>query len=126
MLAHLLGIEQPEEIITSPFKGALFENHAVVDIMKHYKNNGLHRKYYFWRDSNGNEIDLIIERGLKIQCVEMKASQTVKSNFLKSLHYLDGQDSSLQIEHYLMNTLNESQKRTNETILSWKDADKIT
>lgn len=89
------------------------------------KNKGINRNYYFWRDSNGNEIDFIIERGLKIQCIEMKSSQTVKSEFLKSLHYLDGRDEHLQMEHYLMNTQNESQKRTNETILSWKDAQQL-
>lgn len=125
LLAYLLGIENKDEIITSSFKGALFENYAIVEIMKSLGNRGISRNYYFWRDSNGHEIDLIIERGQKVQCIEMKASQTVKSEFLKALHYLDGQEKGLRLQHYLMNTLNESQKRTNETILSWKDADKI-
>lgn len=126
LLSYLLGIEDPEELLTSVYKGSLFENYALVEIMKNHKNNGLNRNYYFWRDSNGNEIDLIIERGLKIQCVEMKASATVKSEFLKSLHYLDGLDPTLQIKHYLINTQDESQQRTNETIVSWKNIEVIT
>ncbi|OJX38554.1 MAG: hypothetical protein BGO87_10590 [Flavobacteriia bacterium 40-80] len=126
LLSYLLGIEDPEELLTSVYKGSLFENYALVEIMKNHKNKGLNRNYYFWRDSNGNEIDLIIERGLKIQCVEMKASATVKSEFLKSLHYLDGLDPTLQIKHYLINTQDESQQRTNETIVSWKNIEVIT
>src|SRR5699024_2139748 len=115
LLSYLLGIESEDDMITSPFKGALFENFAIVDIMKHHKNRGIKRNYYFWRDSNGNEIDFIIERGLNIQCIEMKSSQTVKSEFIKSLHYLDGRDEHLQMDHFLMNTQETSQKRTNET-----------
>lgn len=56
----------------------------------------------------------------------MKASATVKSEFLKSLHYLDGLDPTLQIKHYLINTQDESQQRTNETIVSWKNIEVIT
>lgn len=125
LLSYLLGIETPEELLSSTYKGALFENYALLEIMKNHKNKGLKRNYYFWRDSNGNEIDLIIERGLKIQCVEMKASATVKSEFLKSLHYLDSLDPGMQLKHYLVNTQDESQQRTNETIVSWKDAEII-
>lgn len=125
LLSFLLGIENKEELLTSTYKGALFENYALLEIIKNHKNKGINRNYYFWRDSNGNEIDLIIERGLKIQCVEMKASSTVKSEFLKALHYIDQLDSSLQINHYLMNIQDESQTRTNEIIVSWKDAERI-
>lgn len=122
LLSYLLGIETPEELISSTYKGALFENYSLLEIMKNHKNKGINRNYYFWRDSNGNEIDLIIERGLNVQCVEMKASATVKSEFLKSLHYLDSLNTEISMTHYLMNTQDESQKRTNETIVSWKDA----
>lgn len=122
LLSYLLGIETPEELISSTYKGALFENYSLLEIMKNHKNKGINRNYYFWRDSNGNEIDLIIERGLNVQCVEMKASATVKSEFLKSLHYLDSLNTGIPMKHYLMNTQDESQKRTNETIVSWKDA----
>lgn len=125
LLSFLLGIEEKEELLTSIYKGALFENYALLEILKNHKNKGINRNYYFWRDSNGNEIDLIIERGLKIQCVEMKASSTVKSEFLKSLHYIDQLDPTLQMKHYLMNTQDESQIRTNETIVSWNDAELI-
>ncbi len=123
LVSHLLGLDTSEEVFTSAYKGALFENYALLEIMKFHKNKGLNRSYYFWRDSNGNEIDLIIEKGLKIQCVEIKSSETVKSEFLKSLHYLDGLDASLKMSHYLLNTQDASQVRTNETIVSWKEVD---
>lgn len=125
IVAYLLGIEKKEELVLSKYKGALFENFGILEILKNYKNSGVKYPFYFWRDSNGNEIDLIIERGNKVKFIEMKASETVKSEFIKSLHYLDNIKDDLEIEHFLFNTMDETQKRTNETILSWKDANKV-
>ena len=70
-------------------------------------------------------MDPVIERGLKIQCIEMKSSQTVKSEFIKSLHYLDSLDSTLEFKHYLLNTQDKSEIRTREMIVSWNDTVKI-
>jgi hypothetical protein len=125
LVCYLLGIEDEEELIISNYKGAIFENYALVDIIKNHKNKGEIKNYYFWRDSNGNEIDLIIERGLKIQCIEMKASQTIKSEYIKSLHYIDSFDKTLQFKHYLLNTQDKSEIRTKEIIVSWNDTMEI-
>ena len=50
----------------------------------------------------------------------MKASQTVKSEYIKTLHYFDKLDHNLNLEYYLINTSDEAQKRSNETILGWR------
>jgi predicted AAA+ superfamily ATPase len=125
LVSYLLGIESQEELQTSTYKGALFENFGLLEILKNHKNLGIHKNFYFWRDSNGNEIDLILERGTKVQCIEMKASETVKSEFIKSLHKLDGLDTTLTLQHYLFNTQKQTEQRTHETIISWKNADQI-
>ena len=39
----------------------------------------------FWRDSNGNEVDLLIERAGQIQPVEIKSGQTLNRDFFKGL-----------------------------------------
>jgi predicted AAA+ superfamily ATPase len=123
--SHLLGIVTKEELAISKYKGALFENFGITEILKTYKNNGVISPFYFWRDSNGNEIDLIIERGNKVKLIEMKASETVKAEFIKSLHYIDKLQSNLEISHYLFNTMNETQQRTYETIVNWKNAESL-
>jgi predicted AAA+ superfamily ATPase len=88
--------------------------------LKSHKNKGIPHDFYFWRDSNGNEIDLLLVDGNDIVCCEMKASQTVKSEYLKSLHYLD-EIGNYNFKHCLINTSLETQKRTREMIVSWKD-----
>ncbi|MBW6483439.1 MAG: ATP-binding protein [Vicingaceae bacterium] len=121
LVAYLLGIETSEELILSSYKGALFENYGLLELLKSHKNLGIKHNYYFWRDSNGHEIDLIIEQGQQVKCVEFKASETVKSEYIKALHYLDGLDRKINLSHYLFNTQDITQKRSNETIVSWKD-----
>lgn len=122
LVSFLLGIASEDELILSSYKGALFENFAVTELLKAHLNRGVSRNFFFWRDSNGNEIDLIIERGSTIQVIEMKASETVKPEYIKGLHYLDTHLTQMRATHFLLNTMNASQPRSNETILSWKDA----
>lgn len=122
LVSFLLGIASEDELILSSYKGALFENFAVTELLKAHLNRGVSRNFFFWRDSNGNEIDLIIERGSTIQVIEMKASETVKPEYVKGLHYLDTHLTPMRATHFLLNTMNASQPRSNETILSWKDA----
>jgi len=44
-------------------------------------------KYYFFRDKNGKEVDLLIDKGLEIIPVEIKAGQTFNEEFTKNLQY---------------------------------------
>jgi predicted AAA+ superfamily ATPase len=118
LVAYLLGIKKPEDLLLSAYKGALFENYCILELMKSHKNKGVAQDFYFWRDSNGNEIDLLLVGGVAVSCLEMKASQTVKNEYLKALHYLDD-TQGYSYNHYLVNTSELNQKRSNEEIVSW-------
>jgi len=61
LACHLLGIRSKEEINLHFAKGALFENFVVVEHIKETWNRGNRLSSFFWRDSAGNEIDLLIE-----------------------------------------------------------------
>jgi predicted AAA+ superfamily ATPase len=121
LLCYLLGIKSAEEIQLSSYKGAIFENYTLLEIMKSQKAKGNYYNYYFWRDSNQNEIDLIIEESTKVHCFEIKASLTVKNEHLKALHYLDKLVQNLELKHYLVNFFEQNQQRSDTLILSWKE-----
>ena len=125
LLSYLLGIEDSEAWVTSPYKGALFENYMLVEILKNHYNEGRATPFYFWRDSNGNEVDLIIEHGEKVKCIEFKASETIKPEFIQTLRYFENLDTDYSFSYFLVNSGNVTQYRTHETILSWKDSSKI-
>lgn len=86
LACSLLGIETPEEFLTSDFKGALFENAVISELTKASYAMGKVPGFYFWRDSSGREIDLLIEKGGAIQrAIEMKASSTYRPKFFATL-----------------------------------------
>jgi predicted AAA+ superfamily ATPase len=125
LLCSLLGIKGAEDLVVSSYKGAIFENYILLEFIKTHNGIGKQVEYYFWRDSNQNEIDLLILDGQHLQCIEMKASLTVRNEHIRSLHYLDDLVSDFKISHYLVNFFEESQQRSKETIVSWKDISKI-
>ena len=87
LAAWLLGIENPEQIMRDPLQGNLFENMVVVEALKFRYNEGLEPNLYFWRDNNGNEIDLLIEKQRKLYPFEIKSSRTWNSNFLTRIKH---------------------------------------
>lgn len=87
LLCHLLKIRSAEELKTHKMMGNIFEAWVIDEFIKNYYNRRLTSDIYYWRDSNGNEIDLIIERGKTLLPVGIKSGQTFNNNLLKELFF---------------------------------------
>lgn len=85
LASALLGIENPVQIELHPFRGSLFENMIIVNVLKTRYNAGKANNIYFWRDSLGNEIDLLIQSGDRLIPVEIKSGQTVTNDYFKGI-----------------------------------------
>lgn len=85
LVCWLLGIKTVEQLQHHPLRGALFENLVVLEVMKSLRNQGLRDPLYFFRDSNGLEVDLLLEHADGVQLIEIKASQTVAAPLFKNL-----------------------------------------
>ena len=81
----LLGIENPDQLALHPFRGGLFENMVVVDFLKSRYNRGKSNNLYFWRDSLGTEIDLLVEQANSLLPIEIKSGQTITDDYFKSM-----------------------------------------
>lgn len=88
LLCHLLGITSASDLKIHFAKGELFENLAILEIMKHYLNRGIKKDLYYWKDSNHNEVDLLLEERDTINAIEIKSSSTFHSSFFKQLFNL--------------------------------------
>jgi uncharacterized protein len=87
LAAHLIGITKPEHFATHPLAGALFESMIAAELIKERRNRALTPNLFFWRDSAGEEIDLVIEDDSgKPVPVEIKMGQTVAGDWFKALH----------------------------------------
>jgi len=86
LAAWLLGIRTPEQMETHPLRGNLFETFVIAELAKSQFNRGDPCSLYFWRDSNGNEIDVIVENGRQLTPIEIKSGKTVNQEFFKGLN----------------------------------------
>jgi predicted AAA+ superfamily ATPase len=87
LLCYLLRIQKPADLVTHPSRGPIFETWAVSEALKNYYNRGAEPDVYFWRDSAGREIDLLIDKGVKQIPVEIKSGQTVANDFFADIQF---------------------------------------
>ena len=92
LAAHLLGIDSPEELLFSKFRGPLFENAVISELVKQYQAQGKRPHLYFWRDTNRKEIDLLIEKGGSLRhAIEIKAASSYDSHAFGPISDLSSQ-----------------------------------
>lgn len=91
LACYLLNIESSTQLSTDRMRGHLFENMVVADILKRRTHAGQRADLMFYRDSNGNELDLLVPRGQMLEGYEIKSSATYNSAFEKSFRGLTEQ-----------------------------------
>ena len=81
LACYLLGIETEQQLARDKMRGHLFENFIVGEALKSRYNRGKESNLYFYRDSNGVEVDLLLKNGSEYTAVEIKSSQTYHPDF---------------------------------------------
>lgn len=124
LLCYLMGIHTADQIPTHAFKGSLFENYILSEIIKRKLNSKSHYEIYFWQDSNRHEIDCLIENGEKLIPIEIKSGETFAQDYLKNFKFWKALSTKKQ-NLYLIYAGSDSVKRQNVQLLSWRDIQKI-
>lgn len=97
LACSLLEIGSASQIASHYLRGGLFENMVINELVKKRQNAGQEANFSFWRDSNGNEVDLLVPDADGPFAYEIKSGATFKSEFFKGLDYwsrLSSADSS--------------------------------
>lgn len=87
LVCSLLGISSAEQLPLHPLRGALFESLVVTELVKQRTNAGKPVNLYYWRDKTGHEVDVVIDNGLTLIPVEIKAGKTVNNEFFGNIIY---------------------------------------
>ena len=88
LACYLLDIESPRQLERDKMRGPLFENMVVMEMVKHRYNQGKDGGVYFYRDSNQNEVDILLKQEGEITALEVKSSMTYHPSFEKTLRQL--------------------------------------
>lgn len=87
LLCCLLKIRNPEDLHLHSSRGPIFESFVVSELYKKAFHSGQEPNLFFWRDSAGHEVDVILDRGLAAMPIEIKSGQTVADDFFKGLDF---------------------------------------
>ncbi|MBR5215705.1 MAG: DUF4143 domain-containing protein, partial [Bacteroidales bacterium] len=90
LACYLLDIESPKQLARDKMRGNIFENFVVMEAVKHRMNAGKEGGVFFYRDSNMNEVDVLIKEEGEITALEVKSSMTYNKDFEHSLKKLSG------------------------------------
>lgn len=85
LLCHLLGLRSPEDLKSHPHRGAIFENFILSEGLKAFMHHGESPRLYFWRDSNGREVDGLLDFGTRLVPLEVKYAETVPADAFRGL-----------------------------------------
>ncbi len=119
LLSFLLGIRSTNDFQLHFAKGTLLENYVILERLKHAWNFKTREKFYFWRESKGNELGLIVERGAEQFVVEIKSSKTINNDFFKGLTSFA--KINPQAKCILIYGGNESQERSGVKVIGLQD-----
>ncbi len=85
LAAHLMGISDAGQLRNHPLRGMLFENMVVVETKKYFLNQGIRPQMFFYRDSNGSEVDIILNLAGHCVPIEIKSAATLSPALFKGL-----------------------------------------
>lgn len=121
LLCYLLKISSAEQLLSHPVKGNLFENMMIAEYVKRIHHNYRFQDIWFWRDSAGHEVDLIIQDGQQLNLVEIKAGQTIMSEMFAGHIWWENLSGRKNLLKTLVYGGNENQKRSMGDVVSWRD-----
>jgi predicted AAA+ superfamily ATPase len=121
LVSYLLGIKSEKSIQESEFKGALFENLVINEYIKQNYHHNLYREFYYWRDSNGHEVDLLVSNETAYDIIEIKATKTILPKLFDGLDLLKNIGKEKIDRKILVYGGKESQNRSNYKVWAWNN-----
>ena len=85
LASYLLGLRSAEQVAHDPLRGNLFENLVISEMMKHIKNADSDDELFFFRTSDGIEIDALLRTNDGCQPIEIKSAMTQSASLESGL-----------------------------------------
>ena len=116
----LLGLRTAAQVSRDPLWGGLFENFIIMEAMKDRLNAGESAEMYFYRDSEGNEVDLLLPTGGRLHAIEIKAGATVNQDYFKGLKTFSAHHPQAILGGNVIYGGTQNQHRSDWPVYSWQ------
>lgn len=118
LLAFLLRYPDSRTLMAGPAAGSIFENFVVIEVLKNKLNRNRLFELYFYRDSNQNEIDLVLDYGRSVKRFEIKTAKTLRDEYFSTL--IRTADVFKQSESFLVSLNPDRTTFQNVQAIHWK------
>jgi hypothetical protein len=125
LVAWLLGIRTLEQMATHPLRGALFETLVIAEPMKSRLHRGERPQLYFWRDSNGNEVDVLAEQGAGLMPIEIKSGKTIAGDAFSGLDKWQALAGAAAINPTLIYGGSDNYRRNGVQVCGWAKSGQV-
>ncbi len=126
LLCYLLKIANAEQLLLQSIKGALFENMMISEYVKRMYHRNDIQDIWFWRDSAGHEVDLLVGGNLNLDLIEFKATHTIMNDLFKGLTFFEVASEKNNLSKTLVYAGLEYQRRSTVDVMPWIDFGKTT
>ena len=122
LAASLMGIRDVSQVMAHPLRGALFENWAIMELIKYQCNAGQRPSVFYLRDKQGHELDALIEMGSgSLMGIEIKSGATLASDYFNGLDYWRERLGSVTLDPWLIYGGETRQRRERGHVVPWNN-----
>jgi len=122
LLCYLLGVGSPRQLETHHYFGNAMENSIIAELYKKRTNQGKLPSFWFWQDSKGNEVDLLIEENGVLRPVEIKSSQTFNTRLVSGLKMWQSLTGAAPEAQFLIYAGNQKMQLDSCQLMPWQEA----
>ena len=121
IVCKLLEIESAELLSQHAVRGALFENLVVNECTKWYRAHKRRPPLYFWRDQDGREMDLLIDRAGTLIPIEIKSADAARNTMIEGLSFWHEKTGNPLENSYVVYTGEDQSPAGLPQFVSWKN-----
>ena len=89
LVAYLTKYSSPEILANGALAGHILENYVVIEIIKSHKNAAKYSLFWYYRDKDNKEVDMILESDGMLHPIEIKRSVNPGTELSGSFKILD-------------------------------------
>lgn len=89
LACYLAKLSDAKNLSVSHFSGHFVETYVINEIIKTYENTNSHAEFYYYRDNEQNEIDLIIQRNGQLSFIEIKSGMKFSKSDVRAFKKIE-------------------------------------
>lgn len=97
LVSYLTGVSNETLYDKGPLAGPIFENYIVSEVLKNIKHTASQADIYYLRTQDGAEIDLIIDKKVTRELIEIKKTSTYSPKMSQALKKFTGDQDKLRV-----------------------------